>query len=355
MINNTFKDSWSKYFQVALYPIIATGIALLVGAVIMVIAGHNPFTAYAALFEGAFGNRITTAETLSRSTPLFFTGLAVAFAFKCGLFNIGVEGQMHVGAFAAALVGYQITGLPAIIHIPLSLLAAVIASGIWAGIPGYLKARFGTHEVINTIMMNHIAIALVAYLVVHPFRAPGVIPRTSNVLPSAQLFRLVEHSRLNLGIFIALIALYLIYYLLWKTNLGYEIRAVGLSEKAAEYAGISVRRNIILAMVISGMLGGLAGAERIMGMHLSFIQGFSPGYGFEGIAVALLGRNHPLGIFFSAILFGALANGGFRMSMVTDVPTDLVTIVQAVVIFFIAAEQLAKHFIKRPNKGRVIG
>ena len=351
---NILKERRLQYFQVALYPIIASCMALLVGAIIMLLAGYNPLTAYAALFEGAFGNRVAVAETLLRSTPLLFTGLAVAFAFKCGLFNIGVEGQLHIGAFAAALVGYQVTGLPAILHIPLSLLAAAVVAGIWAGIPGYLKARFGTHEVINTIMMNHIAIALVAYLVVHPFRAPGVIPRTSNVLPSAQLFRFVEHSRLNLGIFIALIALYLIYYLLWKTNIGYEIRAVGLSEKAAEYAGISVRKNIVLAMVISGMLGGLAGAERIMGMHLSFIQGFSPGYGFEGIAVALLGRNHPLGILFSAILFGALANGGFRMSMVTDVPTDLVTIIQAVVVFFIAAEQLAKYLIKRRDTGRLV-
>ncbi|MCD5413473.1 MAG: ABC transporter permease [Clostridiales bacterium] len=352
-MTNTRKGKCAKYFEVALYPVIATCLALLVGVIIMLVTGHNPVDAYLALFEGAFGSSVAIAETLSRSTPLFLTGLAVAFAFKCGLFNIGVEGQLHVGAMAAAVVGCYLTGLPAIAHIPLTLLAAAVVAGIWAGVPGYLKARFRTHEVINTIMMNHIAIALVSYLVVHVFRAPGVIPRTSTILPSAQLYRFIEFSRLNIGLFMAMIALYLIYYLLWKTNVGYEIRAVGHNDKAAECAGINVKRNIVMAMVISGMLGGLAGAERIMGLHLSFIQGFSPGYGFEGIAVALLGRNHPLGILFSAILFGALANGGFRMSMATAVPTDLATVIQAVVVFFVAAEQLAKLFIKRRKKGRL--
>jgi simple sugar transport system permease protein len=267
------------------------------------------------------------------------------------LFNIGAEGQLYIGAFAAALVGYRFTGLPHIIHVPLAILAAAVAAGIWSGIPGYLKARFGVHEVINTIMMNYIAYSLTSYLVMYPFKAPGAIPKTPDVLPTAQLYRFMEYSRLNTGVILALISLYVVYYLLWKTNLGYEIRAVGQNLHAAEYGGINIRKNMVISMFISGMFAGLAGAERVMGLHLSFIHGFSPGYGFEGIAVALLGRNHPVGILLSAVLFGALANGGLYMDMAADVPIDLVTVLQAIIIFFVAAEGITGFVIKRQGKG----
>ncbi len=336
-------------------PIGAIFLGLLVGALIILWIGKNPLAAYASLFYGAFGDLNRFANTVARATPLILTGLAVAFAFRRGLFNIGVEGQMLVGALSAAYVGTAFGGLPAIIHLPLTILSAMAASAVWAAIPGVLKAKRGVHEVINTIMMNFIAYAFVAYVITGPLKAPGQIPKSADILSSAQLIRLSElaqwsTSRLNAGIIIALLACVAIYYLLWKTTAGYEIRAVGLNPHAAEYGGISVNRNIILAMVISGVLAGLAGAERVLGFHGSFILGFSPGYGFEGIAVALLGKNHPVGVIFAAILFGSLSSGGRWMAFNTGVPTDIVTVLQAVIIFFVAAEGIVAWFIRNKKK-----
>jgi len=336
-------------------PLGAIFLGLLVGAIVILWIGKNPIAAYASLFYGAFGDLNRFANTIARATPLILTGLAVAFAFRCGLFNIGVEGQLLIGALSAAYVGTALNGLPTIIHLPLTILSAMAASAVWAAIPGILKAKRGVHEVINTIMMNFIAYAFVAFIITGPLKAPGQIPKSADMLESAQLIQLSEiaqwsTSRLNTGIFIALLACVAIYYLLWKTTLGYEIRAVGLNPFAAEYGGISVNRNIVLAMVISGMLAGLAGAERVLGFHGSFILGFSPGYGFEGIAVALLGKNHPVGVILAAILFGSLSSGGRWMAFNTGVPTDLVTVLQAVIIFFVAAEQIVAWFFRKKKK-----
>jgi len=336
-------------------PLGAILLGLMVGAVIILWIGENPLTAYEALIYGAFGDLNRLANTLARATPLIFTGLAVAYAFRCGLFNIGVEGQMFIGALSAAHVGSVLNGLPIYVHLPAAILAGTAAGAFWASVPGILKARRGVHEVINTIMMNFIAYAFVAYMVTGPLKAPGQIPRTADVLDSAKLIRLSEiaawsTSRLNVGIFIALAACLAIYILLWKTTVGYEVRAVGLNPYAAEYGGISSKRNLVMAMILSGMLAGLAGAERVLGFHGSFILGFSPGYGFEGIAVALLGKNHPVGVILAALLFGALSSGGIWMGFITGVPVDLVTVLQAVIIFFVAAEQiLAWIFNKKSN------
>jgi len=340
-------------------PLGAIFLGLLVGAIMILWIGKNPLFAYASLFYGAFGDLNSIANTLARATPLILTGLAVAFAFRCGLFNIGVEGQLLVGGLSAAYVGTVLNGLPLIVHLPLTILSAMVASAIWAAIPGILKAKRGVHEVINTIMMNFIAYALVAFVITGPLKAPGQIPKSADILETAQLIRLSEFaqwstSRLNTGILIALLACIVIYYLLWKTTIGYEIRAVGLNPFAAEYGGISVNRNIILAMVISGMIAGLAGAERVIGFHGSFILGFSPGYGFEGIAVALLGKNHPVGVILAAILFGTLSSGGRWMAFNTGVPTELVTVLQAVIIFFVAAEQIVAWFFRSKKKTRQV-
>ncbi|WP_026477937.1 ABC transporter permease [Alkaliphilus transvaalensis] len=336
-------------------PLGAITLGLLVGAVIILMTGANPIEAYKALFIGAFGDVNKFANTLARSTPLIFTGLAVAFAFRCGLFNIGVEGQMFVGALAAAYVGANFEGLPKIIHLPMAILAAMIAGGFWAAIPGILKAKRGVHEVINTIMMNFIAYAFIGYMVSDVLRAPGQTPRTVGVLPSAQLVRLGElvgwsTSRLSIGFLIGLLVCGIIYYLLWKTTIGYEVRSVGLSPMAAEYGGVNSSQKIILAMIISGALGGLAGAERVLGFDRALILGFSPGFGFEGIAVALLGKNHPLGIIFGALLFGALSNGGAWMNFTTNVPVDLIVVLQAVIIFFVAADQIIRRIFSKNKK-----
>ncbi len=331
---------------------IAVIAALLVGAVIVYIAGSSPYEAYKALYEGAFGSTYDFAQTLTRTTPLIFTGLTVAFAFRCGLFNIGGEGQLYVGGMAAAIVGVSFSGLPVYVHLPLALGVGAVTGGAWSLIPSVLKAKVGAHEVITTIMMNYIGIRLVDYLSNYPFKAEGWIAQTDVVEPSAQLPRLVPSTQLSAAIFLALACVVIVYYILWKTTLGYEIRAVGLNPTAAEYGGISVKKSIIVAMFISGMLAGLGGSGEVLGLHKRFIFGFSPGYGFDGIAVAVLGRNHPVGVVLGALLFGALRNGGMVMKQMTNVPTDLVVAIQGIVILFVAAPEMFKIF-RRIRKGGI--
>lgn len=340
-------------------PLGAISLGFLVGAVIILVIGQNPLEAYSALLYGAFGDFNKILGTLTRATPVIFTGLAVSLPFRAGLFNIGVEGQMTMGALAAAVVGSSFSGLPMALHLPLAILAAAAVGGFWALIPGWLKARRGIHEVTNTIMMNFIAYAILAYLVVERLRMPGqMIPKTPPIISTATLFRFSDFlpevtARLNLGFLLALLVSFVVYYLLWKTTIGYEIRAVGLNSRAAEYGGINVPNRIILAMVLSGMLGGLAGAERILGFDRTLVLGFSPGFGFEGIAVALLGRNHPVGILLAALLFGALSNGGIWINFATDVPPDIILVLQAVIIFFVAADQIVHSFFFSEKKGAV--
>jgi len=338
-----------------LIPLLAIIFSFIIGAIIVYAFGYDPIETYAALLQGAFGNLNRFADTLLAATPLIFTGLAVAFAFRCGLFNIGGEGQLLVGGLAAAWVG-TFDGLSVVVHVPLAVLAAAIAGAIWIAIPAVLKAFLGVHEVITTIMMNYIAYAMVAYLSLKVLANPGEI-KTPPIEASAYLWRFSNildiRSYMNLGFILALLVLLFIYYLLWKTTIGYEIRAVGINPDAAEYGGISAPKNIILAMLISGALAGLGGAERTLGLYHYYIQGFSPGYGFTGIAVALLGRNHPFGILLAGILFGALSNGRTFMNMAAGVPIDLVNIIQAIIIFFVAADLIFRQFIPNKSEGGV--
>ena len=331
--------------------VIAVIAALLVGAVIVYLAGSSPYEAYRALFEGAFGSTYDFAQTLARTTPLIFTGLTVAFAFRCGLFNIGGEGQLYVGGMAAAIVGVSITGLPVYVHLPLAVGVGAAAGGAWAFLPSILKARVGAHEVITTIMMNYIGILLCSYLANYPFKAEGWIAQTDVVESSAQLPRLVSATQLSAALLLALACVVVAYYILYKTTLGYEIRAVGLNPSGAEYGGISVQKSIVVAMIISGMFAGMGGAGEVLGLHKRFIFGFSPGYGFDGIAVAVLGRNHPVGVVLGALLFGALRNGGMVMKQMTNVPTDLVVVIQGIVILFVAAPEMFKIFKKIKEGG----
>lgn len=331
-------------------PIISVILALLVGAVFILIVGENPIEAYWVLFSNSLIGVSSIAATLQRATPLIFTGLAVAFAFRCGLFNIGAEGQLYVGAMAAVIVGVSFSGIPKVIHLPMAIIAGMLAGGLWASIPGLLKAKLGVHEVINTIMMNFIAYFLTDYLVTGPFHGGRWTPETARVFPTAELSRLFPPTRLNTGIFIAIAAIILVYFILWRTRFGYEIRAVGFNPTAAEYGGISVSRNMVMAMVFSGALASLAGVEQILGVHGRFIQRFSPDLGFMGIAVALLGKNHPVGVFFAAVLFGALRTGAAAMDRLTDVPRELVVIIQALIIMFVAAEELTRRLIQRRRR-----
>jgi simple sugar transport system permease protein len=301
------------------------------------------------MFAGAFGGSREIAETLVAATPLIFGGLAFAIAYQAGLFNIGIEGQLVVGGLAAGLVGATPLGLPLAIHLPLALLAAVVAGGLWGGVPGYLKARTGAHEVITTIMLNYIAYRVSAYVIAHDEIFPMVNPSlqaTNPVVPEARLPRFIEGTRLHTGLLLALAAAAILWYLLYRTTFGYRVRMVGLSRGAAAYAGVSWGRTITVAMVLSGLLGGLAGASEALGLQGRYFN-ISPGYGFTAIAVGLVGRNHPAGVVLAGLLFGALNAGATRMQSAAGTSKDLVSVLLGLVILSVAAFSAIDYLQRR--------
>ncbi len=313
------------------------------------------FTALADLIgtiiSGSFGDKAKALETMVFVTPLIFTGVANAVAFKCGLFNIGTEGQFTLGLITAAIVGL-IPGLNPVVHILLIILTGIIAGGIWGGIPGYLKAKFGTNEVINTIMMNYIAMNIVNMII---FRTPiGVKSATPTIQESAQLIKFSTVSRANIGLIFAIICAIFIYWLLWKTTIGYEIRAVGINPHGAEYGGINIAKNTVLAMVLSGAIAGLGGAIHMSGvMHSATdIMGFI-GYGFDGIVVALLAKSNPIGCIPAALLFGAL-NSSSRILQLNSIPKEIVYLIQSVIIIFVATDYIVKYLENRKRRKGVI-
>jgi len=327
--------------------IIAVLGAFLVGAIVLLATGHSPIEAYSAVLTGAFGDVFGIGQTFTQATPIIFTALAFLFAFKCGLFNIGAEGQLLFGGFTAALVGISFSGLPVFIHLPLALLAGAAGGALWGFIPAVLKAKLGAHEVITTMMLSYVALYLTSYMVNYPLKAPGWVPQTVFVAPSAELPRILPPTQLSASFIIALIIAGITAYLLERTTIGYEIRAIGLNPAAAESGGINIKKGIILALVISGALAGLGGAGEVLGVHRRFIDGFSPGYGWDGLAVALIGGLNPLGAILAAILFGALRSGGMVMNRTTGVPLDIIFILQALVVLFVAAPRLIRYFLKK--------
>lgn len=327
-------------------------LALLVGALIMAVSGKDPINAYSVMLNSAFGTERAIANTLLAATPLIFTGLATLIAFRAGIFNVGVEGSLYLGAFAAAWAGFTFTSLPAWAIIPLAFGLAGIIGGLWGAIPGYLKARFKVDEVVTTIMLNYVAILFTDYLVNGPFLVPGMANAMSaEVAPQAQLPRIVERAQWNMSFFIALAVFAAVVFLLRYTTLGYEIRVLGSNPLFARWSGMPVRRLIVRVMFISGFIGGLAGAGQALGVHYRFIAGFSQGLGFDGIVVALLGRNNPVGALFAALFFGALRNGGSTMELFTRIPRDLVDILIAVIIFFIAID-ISFDWLKKRRENR---
>jgi simple sugar transport system permease protein len=323
--------------------------ALVVSSSAMVLSGTNPIAAYLALAEGALGSRDAIIESLIKAAPFVLAGLGIALAFRGGLFNIGVQGQLFFGSVFAVVVGYAIS-LPPILHIPLALLAGMVGGGLWAAIPGYLKARNGAHEVITTIMLNYIAARVInwALSIGGPLRAPRtVVPETPAVLESARLPLLIQDSRLHAGVIVALIAAFVVYWLLWRTVSGFEIRTVGANPTAARYAGISVGHNIVLTMVLSGALAGLGGAIQVLGLEpYTFTTGFNVGLGFDSIAVAVLGGLHPFGVVLAALLFGAMDAGARLMQLRTKVPADIVTIAQGLILLFVAADRIIRQLYR---------
>jgi len=314
------------------------------------------WAAYQGLFEGAFGSPRAFFDTLVYSTPYILAGLAVALGFQCGLFNIGAEGQLYMGALLATIVGFSIKGLPIYIHLPLAVLAGILGGAIWGAIPGFLKAVTGAHEVINTIMMNYIAVKTVDYLVKNVIRDPTAsLDRTPFVEPSARYPLLTPDYNLHIGFLVALAAAVFVWWFLYKTTLGFEVRTVGQNPSAARYAGMSVARNFVLAMGLAGALAGLAGVGIMLGRPSEYAlkAAFSSGFGFDSIAVALLAKSNPIGVIPAAILWGALRNGaGLMQVRAPGISIDLVNIVQALVIIFVAADQIVRWIYRmRARRG----
>lgn len=353
-----------KILREVLWPLLAVIAAFIVGGVIVLLIGDNPFVAYYHMIGNSFGSLNDIGYTLFIATPLIFTGLAVAVAFRCGLLNIGAEGQLYVAAFATAWVGIKFGGvvvnifgkqedwswysLPSVLLVLLCVVTAITAGAIWGAIPGILKAKFGSHEVINTIMLNFIAVALVSYFTQYYYKIPGdPIMQTAEIGKAAHIPRISQYIPgmpdfvpLSVAFLLAILMCVLVYIFLWKTKWGYELRAVGENPTAAEYGGISPKKQIVIAMTISGGLAGMVAIGEVLGYRYSYYDGFSDGWGFLGIAVALLGRNHPLGIFIAAVFFAVLKRGEIFVDIETRfVSKDLVEVLQAIIIIFVASLQ----------------
>ena len=365
-------------FREIFWPLIAVLAAFIVGGLIILLIGDNPMQAFGLLIGNSFGSARDLGWTLHYATPLIFTGLAVAVAFRCGLLNIGAEGQLYVAAFATAWVGIKFggtvvnifgkdenwswTSLPWYVLVPMCVATAIIVGAIWGAIPGILKAKFGSHEVINTIMLNFIGIALVSYFTQYFYKIPGDpimqsapigeaahIPQLNQFLPF-----IPKDVPLNVAFLLAILMCVLVYIFLWKTKWGYELRATGENPFAAEYGGISPKKQIVIAMTISGGLAGMVAIGEVLGNRHNYYDGFSAEWGFWGIAVALLGRNHPLGVFIAAIFFGVLMRGEIFVDAFTvKVSKDLGQVLQAIIILFVACLQVYSLGRKRLVKGKV--
>lgn len=335
--------AWAEY---GLLPFLNLLLAFLVSGGVVVVLGENPLLAMELLVYGAFGYGEAVGYTLYYATNFIYTGLAVAVAFHAGLFNIGGEGQAYLGGLGVGLVGIYLAHLPWPLALPLAILAAVVMGGLWGFIPGWLQARRGSHVVITTIMLNFVAAALMTYLMVEVLIRPGasapesvIFSESVRLPPLAPALGLdLGYAPANLSLVLALLCCLFVWLFVWKSRLGYELRVVGRSEPAAVYGGISPARRIMLAMTVSGALAGLMATNEVLGAQHRLILGFTGGYGFTGIAVALMGRNHPVGIVLAALLFGALYQGGSELAF--DMPRvnrDLVVVIQGLVILFAGA------------------
>ena len=390
-VNTSRKDA-------ILIPVLSVFTALIIGAIIIAVsdpktldasksfliapgrvfsfAGKAISDAYKAMLEGAFGNPanifqafktfLSSGETKSLlnelrpigeslviTTPYIFAGLGVALSFQGGMVNIGAEGQLFMAGMASVFVGYAVKGIPWFVHLPLALFAGFAAGALWGFIPGYLKAKTGAHEVINTIMMNYIAFRLTDYLLSGPMAKTSNLPVSPEVLPSAYLPKLLGSPvRAHWGFLLALLFAWLIHFLLFKTTLGLEIRMTGKNPRASRYAGISVISMTAITMALSGGIAGLAGASQLLGVDHRMVRAFSSGYGFDAIALALLGNNNPLGVVFASLLFGFLRGGAARMQSVAGTPVELIRIIQGVVIIFVAAPKIIRglYHIKDPDQ-----
>ncbi len=340
----------------ALLPSVAVLAAFGIGAILLFMLGANPLESYRALVNGALGSTSGLTQTLAKATPLLLVGLGICIAFRGGVINIGGEGQIIVGALAATSVALAVPTWPSWALLPLTLMAGVAMGAIWGGIPGILKAKLKVNEILSTVMMNQIAFQSMNFLLRGPLLDPAQVAAGTNIPQSATLpeavwlTRLVPRTLLHSGAILALILAILVYFLLWRTTIGYRIRAVGLNPAAARYAGIPVARYTALSLILSGAFAGLAGAVEVTGIHHRMIEGMSGGYGFSGIVAALFGKLHPLGSIPASALFGALLVGADKMQRTVQVPSALIVVLQGLVVLFVVSSDL---IVRRRNRRRM--
>jgi simple sugar transport system permease protein len=330
-----------------LAPLVAVLLALGVGGLILLALGKNPLEAYGAMLDGAFGGTNNLFRTITRATPLLLVAIGICIAFRGGMINIGAEGQLFVGAISATAFSLAFGHiLPGWLLTISTLLVGMLGGAVWGAVPGILKARFEVNEILSTVMMNEIAVQLLLFLLSGPMIDPEQVqmgtrvPQSSQLPEGTWLARLAPPSQIHTGIFIAVAMAVIIYVLLWRTTLGYRIRAVGQNRDAARYAGISVPRYLALSLILSGALAGLAGAVEVTGVTHRMVEGFAVGYGFSGIVVALFGRLHPLGAIPSALLFGALLVGADKMQRTVQIPSATIIALQGLVVIFVVSSDI---------------
>ncbi len=328
----------SALWRTLLLPVLSILAALLVGGIILWLAGYSVGNAYAALWDGVFGNTRNIGEAFLRATPLILIGSGIAIAFRAGIWNIGAEGQFYLGAIGATFLGLHAAKLPPVVAVSLAIAAGFIFGGAWAGLAGWMKVRLGLNEVVTTIMLNYIALGLVSYLITGPMmEGIRANPQTDKIAATMLLPHIWPPTRVHLGFILAVIVACIWAFILFRTPWGYAMRAVGFNPKAAQHAGINVGRQFVLAMVLSGGASGIAGAVEVMGVTERLYANLSPGYGFQGIAVSLLANNNPLGVILTGWLFGALGSGSQMMQLTAGIPDVMIYILQGLVILFLVS------------------
>jgi len=329
-------------FRKAIGQLVALGVVLVLSAVIILSIGENPLRVLLVLMRGAFGDIEKLAATLLQTTPILLCGVAACIGFRGGMFNVGIEGQLFLGGFAAAWIGFSFE-LPPFLHILLGLGCAIVCGALWVAIPAFFRVRYGTNEVVSTILANYIAVLLTSYLTIFLFKRPGGWSETPPINPSAYLPELFSFSRLNIGLLIGLcLAIIVPLFFRW-TRAGYAVTMVGSSPKFAEYGGIHVRKVGFCVLVVSGGIGGLAGGIETLGVHHRFMEGFAPGFGFDGVIAALLANGSPLGTIATALFFGALRAGSLSLEVETTASREIITVVQALIILTVSADFLIRR------------
>lgn len=342
------KKRLKMFLRKLVSPLAALIFAFVLGSFIILLINESPLHVYTTLLKGAFGGWQQFAGTLLQTTPIIVTGTAACFAFNSGVFNIGIEGQLYVGGFAAAWVGFAFQ-LPRLLHLPLALVASMVAGMLWALVPAYFRARYNTSEVVSTILLNYVAVLLTSYLTIFVFKRPGGWSETPPIYPTAYLPRLFSFSRLNVGLFISIALAIGIKICFERTALGYNYRTVGSNPFFAEYGGINSKKVVFWALIISGVIAGLAGGIETLGVHRRFMEGFAPGFGSDGLTAALMAGADPIGTVFTALFFGALRAGSLLLEVETRASREIITVLQALIILFVSAEFV---IVKRKSKTR---